>query len=365
MRAHVVAALILSVCLSFSPLAASEEGLAPRRVRVMVPVCETLPFDVADLIDVLAAELQGQEINLVNGGDVELAEEAEARLVIDVPGCATDSGVRVRVEALATGSAVERLLRLESDRGQERVVALAVAELLDRSWEALVGAPETTPDAAPVSTTPEREDDPSPTATEDDDLSPAERQALLDIIERRERQRRSRPLPEAGVLVDIQLDGRIVPTMGTGFLGLVGGVSLPLGRDWLRIELDVGAWYGLGTDLLGHIDLVAVTGAAALLFGGRRGGRIAALGPRLEAGWCLAQGRPFPDSVAEGGSISSAVVVISAEATIRFSLSRRSWLLIDGALGYAVVGPEGTADGRVAAGIEGVVVSLGLGLSFR
>lgn len=342
---------LLLVTLISTPVSAEDQrgdrletGTLPRYVRLALPLCEELPFESNRLTEVLQIELLGDGV-----GFAREPEEAEALLAVDALECPSGNQVVIRIEVLESGRSSRRELQLEGGPGQERIVALALAELLRREWVTL--------------STDVRGEEPSEEGTDGTDLSDEEQEVVDEPIEGSQTEEGSDEA-EPRFLVDIQADGRVVPAFKTGLVGARLGLSTSPRVQWLRIEADLGGWYGIAVDPLGYVDLLNVTGGVSVLFGNRIGTTFAALGPRVELGWCWARGRPF-DEATLARSVNALFLVLAIHAAFRIGLSDRLAVLIGSTIGYIVAGLEAQADARVASGLKGLILGLGLGVSLR
>jgi hypothetical protein len=118
----------------------------------------------------------------------------------------------------------------------------------------------------------------------------------------------------------------------------------------------------MASDPLGYVDMGTLSIALALILGNRDGSWLLGVGPSIEVGWSWAQGRPF-EAETSSGSMNAPFVTISLQGAVRRRLTELLWIRLGGAVGYVVVGFEATAEGRLAGALEGIEISLLLGLS--
>ncbi len=363
------------VCCSLSQTASAQESVsAPeeqlshppqRQARMLLASCAELPFDQEQLTSILAAELAGLGVLLCRGEGGPDCDPEAIRIVIDVPRCSpADPEVRLRVEPPEFGFSLERVvdLRTAASADRPRILAIAASELLRQSLASEHGASgdvQTEPDADGV----DEEAEPPEMNEVDRELSMEERAEITGMLALEEARRQQRNAERPGrLLFEAAVEGRGLPTTRTGLIGGRVGLSALVGVTPVRLDVDAGVSYGLGSDSLGHIDMV-ITGLGLGVLFQNRGPRPASLGPRVEVSWAWVHGRPYDgETLVRTGS--AVVVTLALRLRLLLTVSQRGWFLLAVDVGAVVRGFEALADGRSAAGIMGPSFNLVLGYSY-
>lgn len=341
----------LTLCLA--ALASSQSARAqspapplPARVRIVPPACTEGPFDTSAWIDLVRSELETDGVeSVVLDADPE-ARAAAAVVRLEAPVCRADADeALLSIDDELTHKSVQRRVSLAelSPSARPRALALALAELLRATWAELA-----LPDA------PDAESAPTPI-----------RRAMLLRLRPLVLAAHSTAAPTSFFAHDLglALDARTFPGHNAALLGAraLYGWS-PWARVPLRLRLDAGGLGGTSFDRYGRISLSLVSvGFGAMLTGG--GERLDfALGPRLEAGWAWVEGVSTRPGI-DGATGNASILLATANATFRVALAARWWALLDLSLGYTVLPLSfGALGDEQVGGLEGVVLSLGVGL---
>jgi hypothetical protein len=329
----------------------------PTAARLLLPACDALPFDREALVSVLGVELLASSV-VLQTGQAAPVPGGEVLIVVDVPGCgAGGRRVDVRVERPGSGPSAARSLEVTEQSGpvQSRVLALAIAELLRTELER--PAAGSSPSAAGPEATGPIEPEPARPPPPVRQAGALERDVVL---------RPSRPAGDGRpqVLVDALIESRVFAGFGGGQIGFRVGASMPIRRIPLRLDVDLGGWYGLGFDPLGSIDIGTLLLGATLAWAGGSEALGVEVGPRVELGWGRAAGRAADSSSTRGESFDALVSTLTVRAALRARLGALVALLVDVQVGYVLSGLEARADDRRAAGVGGPVIAVGVGLSF-
>jgi hypothetical protein len=340
----------------------------PARAVLVLPECGDLPFDREALVSVLGVELLESGVALsVGSGEGAAPAEGVAVIVVEVPECGAGGRlVSVRIEHPGSGLSASRALEVSEQARpvQSRVVALAIAELLRAEWEAL--EPDR-PQPVPAEEAPGAARTEVPTnALAAPGAVPEPREVRqAPAVERGAEAVSSRRRRTLRTVLDVVIDARAFAGFGGAQIGSRIGASFPLGRAPLRLDVDVGGWYGLGFDPLGSIDVATVLAGATLSWS--RGGDALGftIGPRVELGWGRAAGRAADAAPPRRDSFDAVVSILTLRAALRARLNPRVLLLVDGQVGYVLAGIEARSVDRRATGVGGPVIALGIGLSIE
>jgi hypothetical protein len=333
---------------------AEREAELPRRARLLLPVaCSEPPFDQEELISNMRVELLGNGTELYDAREsVELGEAV--LLVVDTPSC-SPAGVIIRVEDPATGRRFERHIDVTDRQRHERarIIALALAELLDETW------PRLDDEAVEIGETIESGgEQPATEAAPNRARLEAETRARPPLDEE------AMPRQIHGALLSLSLVVRSYPIVQSGQLGGQLGVSIRLSqRVPLRLALDVGYSYGGGTSELGDIRVHSTLGGLSLLIVSESQRVLGVIGPRTEIGWAWAGGLRHEglEGVLEG-QVDGLIVAVGLTGGGRFRLSDRLWISVDGQVGWYVSGLEPLVEGRSLGGVSRALLSLSIGL---
>jgi hypothetical protein len=330
-----------------SPLLAQPGASPPKRAlppRIQVHTsspCALPPVDVQSFLGLL-------DIELGDDGAVMATMEDDTLPYVDVDLGACEPGAReVKVAAgnPATKKSVRRTVAIADTpaAARPRLLALAVVELLRASWPELARS-----DSPKV--------EPAPTAPA---VRPAETPAPPTEA----------PRPEASpsrVSLWLAFDGRWSVGIGqptTAVDGARVGASIALPRRALRLIADAGAGYAHGSDPLGNIDLVVVSGALGLAGDLAIGSAHLELGVVIEPGAAWGSGRAS-SAKDHGSAVLDFVLVTSALATLRAPVKDRVSLLVTTIAGPVVRGVQLLANGHSAGGFSGGILGLRAGVGF-
>lgn len=349
-RPLIAASLLLG--LAFAPASAhAQSGEAmPELARLLLPACEGQAVAPAELIDALGLELQGHGIRLNEPAADHDGTPAVAILALDAPECQQSSLV-IRVIAPATGRATEEQVTLDdipqSDRA--RILALTIAELLERSWAELV-APPPRPEPPPppsVEPTPPEATAPEPRVEDDPGGDETEPQ----------------PSPPPRLLLGLTGGVEAYPLFAGALFGPAVQANLRLSRTVpLRLALELGYRFGGATDELGTIDTHRTGGAVSLLVAGHWERLLGEVGARLDLAWVRAVGEAADQSTG-AATLDGALVTLAATADLGLRLTRMLWLLASIQVGYVVHGLEVLADSHRLGGVGGPVIGAQVGLA--
>jgi hypothetical protein len=128
----------------------------------------------------------------------------------------------------------------------------------------------------------------------------------------------------------------------------------------VRFRADAGALFGAAHDVLGRVEITAITAAVGMALAGDAGPVRLDLGPRVEAGWIGARGSPASASV-RGSNLSAAFAAASLAGAAWTHLGS-AWLgLIEIEAGATLTGLDARADGRDVANASGAFASVRVG----
>jgi hypothetical protein len=128
--------------------------------------------------------------------------------------------------------------------------------------------------------------------------------------------------------------------------------------------MDAGAAFGSNHDPVGDVDLVLVSGAAALTLTGWAYGVLGEVGPSVELGWARAKGVPLAPLV-QGSQVEAAVVVTSLRAAAGYVIAAH-WRAVAGLeVGGTPAALDVRAEGRRVAGIGGAEMGARIGLGYQ
>lgn len=332
----------------------------PRHARLLLPICQTLPFEEGELVSTLRVELLAHSVELrharVAAGDADAAN-----IVVDTPTC---SGIdlTIRIDSPTLERSVSQTLDLGDRRLPERsrILALSIAELFRESWPEL-SAPEPPAEQAPAEESPwEAARQPAPPTVDEAALVSEAVDATLDELEER---RRTAEESIHAIMVTAALTARSYPMAQGGLFGGQAGLSFRLSRAVpLRLEVDGGYGYGGGTATIGDIEVQAALFGFSLLFHAESPRTQGFIGPRLELGWAWSRGRPDDPDVTPG-SLDGFVLAVALAGGARLRLSPRIWLLLEAQAGWVANALDPRAEGRRVGGISGLLLGLTIGIA--
>ena len=268
---------------------------------------------------------------------------SDASPEVDVPSvvvlsCLAEGDVRVVAERRGRVQRVVRLADVDP-RARERLLSLAVVELL-RSTE-LDGVAEPPPAPAPA---------PAPVAPA---IAPRARERA-DVA--------------AGHGSPLSIDAAFMlhawPADGHLTFGPRAGVSVALSSV---LALVAGARFETGTKTvdLGRITARALGADAGLEARHVLGALRLGVALRLAAGWASVEGAADDASVARGGTESGAWTAVALEPTCSLSLARGLVAVARPEVGYVLWGVRGLVDGSRGPSWESLWVGGSLGLSWQ
>jgi hypothetical protein len=347
-RLRLACAGAIALC-TYAPLAAGQEPEVPTlaRVELVLPACAPGPFDGDAFVRLLTIELRAEgvtRVDVVAAGTTGAKDPALARVTLAASPCSESATqVDVTVDDAATNKTVLRTMALGdvAAGARPRALALAVAELVRASWAELA-----LPNAPP----------PPP-------LVPARVQRIARL---HAAPAPTPPEPSAGrpppLALGAALAARFFPSYATATLGPRVALSAALGASPLRVRIDANALFGTAYDPLGSLPLGLVSGGGALLLGHRSGPLDVEIGPHLEVGYGWVTGHASTPGVAttSGGSV---IVDLSAALDLRFELGAGFWATLDIDVGSVLESLDALADGRRAAGFDGPVAGVALGIA--
>jgi len=229
----------------------------------------------------------------------------------------------LRMEDPVTGKSLAR--RIEpaalAPSARERLLALAIAELVSASWTELEWNPE--PAVEPA----------GPRAT------PEVRQAALEVV----RIRAPLPAPKSSLRVAAVLDGRSFPSGPDLLLG--GGVRLAQDRgSHLTLCIDVLVDRGTAQVPIGEVAVDTVTASARVQLEQRFALVALHAGAGLRAGWAQLEGRTQSPQVMSGSVAGPSGGVLGA-AGARLGIARRLSLEVVGEGGWVLFPITGRVGG--------------------
>jgi hypothetical protein len=341
---------------SSRPARAQSSGVAaagaPARVHVVLPSCDKYALDRDALLAMLRIELHQDGVDVIDEGPgpPRLGDPPLATITIRAPCEPAADEWTISVDDAATAKSIQRTVSFADldVNARPRAVALAVAELLRASWAELA-LPDVPPSDVPLPT-------------------------IRRVVRLREHLDRSEETREPARVIEASestpalvtaLDARSWTSYSTSLLGPRIEVQWPAPRGVpLRLTVDAGAAFGSNHDPVGDVDLVLVSGAAALTLTGGAYGIQGEMGPSVELGWARAKGVPLAPLV-QGSQVETAVVVTSLRAAAGYAIAAH-WRAVAGLeVGGTPAALDVRAEGRRVAGIGGAEMGARIGLGYN
>ncbi len=310
----------LAVALLSFPTAATGQS-EPEQLAVSISVDECVEVDAAEVHRLFGIELGTSVPEAVQIDDPDDPEATQVQVLCD------GELVSLRVQDPVTGKSLMRRIAL-GDKGRERLLSLAVMELLVASWIEL----EATPDPK---------------------VKPVDRRAKENARRSARRIAKQRLPPK---------NGRWRTT--TSVLGAVSLASPGMhGGGGVRVELDGPNGYGWGADIvvqrttheleLGDVSVSSIGGGLSV-HAHRTWGAFrlrGALGARVGA--VSMSGEPTDPDVADGGSFTARFAGPFARLTVGVEAARRVTVQLSAEPGYHLLPVRGTVNKVDTTKVEG------------
>jgi hypothetical protein len=325
----------------------------PTAVGLALPGCPALPFERASFLELLAIELRADGVEQVK----EEGASTIALLRVEQPDCAQPR-LQLVLEDRTTGKTVGRAVDLGSIEGNARArfLALSGAELLRASWMELVALRPAAEDpltravrARLQAMLPPLPAPPAP--------APAPTPAPLP-----ERAPPEQPAPSRQGAWWFGVSSRSYPATQGAMLGGSLGGQVPW-REALRWRFEARGLAGEAFDPLGTVRLRQLSGLAALQVELGTSTLRLGVGPQIEVGLAQLRGEPAAPG-ARGTSETRPVATLGAATTLAGQLTRRLAAQSHLELGHTLAGLTAAADGRRVAGLRGVFLGLGVGMTW-
>lgn len=354
--------MLSNIIVLLSPIRAFSEQasapLMPPRASISLPICDDPPFDPTDFLAQLRVELLNDGVEI---GSTQVRSDVEALITVTSPNC-SDMHAAVRIDHWGTGEHIERELdlydQLDSDRN--RVLALAIAELLRNSWSDLDDPQEedtNQPEPAPNVNT-EISEPPPPSALETGTVDSAEEPPL-------ETQQQDEPPNEFNrrFLLGAHTGIRLFPRYDGSFFGGRLFFDILLSRRVpFHLVTDIGYESGGGWDQFGQVEAKIVTGSLTLRFQGGSHRVQGAFGFQAELGWGWVQGIPGALRILPGSG-DGLLFNLSATGTLLVSLMTRLWFVVEIVAGGSIVGIDSQSVDYHVGGLAGPLFTTSIGLA--
>jgi hypothetical protein len=344
----------LAILIGSSPAWAQEPARLDK-VRVTLPQCSELPFDAAQLNDLVEVELRAAGIEKfdTSQGATSPVNEPTALVVLGVRDCSVNAGeIELRLVEPGSGKSAVRSMPIAdiSVELRPRAIAIGIIEMINASWKDIAPRPVDPPavqapaESAPVATLravgTTTAGEPARDAGSGDQARPAEG-------------------VRTGVAVN--LGAWNFPSRSTTLLGPGAAVGLRSGS--FRGSLGGHAAFGETVTSMGSVDVRWMSGYVGAGLQGS-GTLSAMLEPRLYLGYAWAQGNPGAPQV-EGSTEGRLIVAAMLAGGVRNALSESWDLLADLELGAALRGVSFLSDAEPAAGLSGLILGARVGVELN
>lgn len=330
---------LLCALIAWGSEARAQGAERPTRVVVGALGCDALRFDRARWQALLRAELEtdGVEDVRFEGAASDGGVGALATIALTVPECAAGAdAVAVRIGHTPTGALAQRSVELgDLPVGERpRALALAVAELLRRSWS----------EASPAAAAPAVMPPPQPVV---------ERPAVAPS-----------PPPPPRWTVGAAFELRWFPGDAVVLYGARTRLAwAPWRGRRLRLVAELGVSASGVSDRLGDVALGMATGSVGAVVRFGSGRFVGEVGGVVEAGGAWVSGVALVAG-AVGRSEAAALVLTRAVIESRLSLGSRAWVVLGASLGVSLRPVAITSGDQRVAGFVGPTGTVAVGLAW-